>query len=89
MLNLLDGFFDVQNSATLVGATLRAGAMGKLLLVAVWTFRQTYGGQKVVSAAVGGPARRVAPFRIRHDAIPFVSPTPSGRTGPKLPLRHG
>jgi hypothetical protein len=27
-----------------------------------------------MGATIRGTARRVAPFRIRHDAIPFVSP---------------
>jgi hypothetical protein len=84
---LLGSFLDVQHGAALVSAALGAGAMGQLLLVAVRTLGNTYGGEEVVGAAVGGAARRVAPFRIRHDKIPFVFPPASAR-GPVLATRN-
>jgi hypothetical protein len=67
-LRLLDGFLDVQHGAALVGSALGAGAMGQLLLVAVGALGDADGGQKVVRAAKGSAARRVASFRIRHDS---------------------
>src|ERR1035441_1934933 len=63
--------------------------MGQLLIVAVGALGDSHGGQEVVRAAIGGPARRVAPFRIGHDKNSFrVSarfiPAP-GRTRSWLP----
>jgi len=72
VLSLLGGFLDVQNGAALVCAALGASAVGQLLFVAVGALRDARGRQKVVGAAIGCAARRVAPFRIRHGAIPFV-----------------
>jgi hypothetical protein len=69
---LLRGFLRIQHRTPLVLSALGAGVMGKLFLVAVRTLRNTGLGQKIVGAAVGSAARRVAPFRIRHDAIPFA-----------------
>jgi hypothetical protein len=74
---LLRSFLGIQHRPTLVLSTLGAGAMGKLLLVAVRALGNTRLSQEVVGAAVGGAARGVAPFRIRHDAIPFAF-SPSG-----------
>ena len=71
MLRLLDRFFGFKDSAAPVFAALGAGVMGQFLLVTVRAFRQTAGCEEVVCAAIGGSARRVAPFRVRHDAIPF------------------
>src|ERR1035438_587557 len=73
MLRLLGSFLHVQHRAALVGAALGAGAMRQLLLMAVRAFGDAHGGQKVVRAAKCGTACRVAPLRIRHDAVPFVS----------------
>ena len=69
--NLLGCFLDVQHGAALVLAALGAGAMGQLLLVAGGALGDAHGGQKVVRAAKCGAARRVAPFRIRHDKNSF------------------
>jgi hypothetical protein len=65
------GFLGFKHGAALVLAALGAGVMGQLLLVAIGALRDAGGGQEVVGAAVGGAARGVAPFRIRHGAIPF------------------
>src|SRR5215472_7011333 len=71
-LRLFRGFLGLRHNAALILSALRAGAVGKLLLVAVRTLREARRGQKVVSTAIGSAARRVAPFRIRHNAVPFV-----------------
>src|ERR1700685_1767568 len=81
---LLGCFLDVQHGAALVGPALGAGAMRQLLLVTVGALGDADGGQEVVRAAVGSSARRMAPFRIRHDKIPFVFP-PAGLTAPGQP----
>ena len=73
MLSLLRCFLDVQHGATLVRSALGASVMGKLLLVAVGALGYARGRQEVVRAAKCSAARGMAPFRIRHDAIPFVS----------------
>jgi hypothetical protein len=65
------GFLHFQNCTAFVLAALGAGAMGQLLLVAVGAFGDTRGREEIMSTAIGGAARRVAPFRIRHGAIPF------------------
>ena len=66
-------FLHCEHGAALVLAALGAGLMGQLFFVAIGALRESGGGKKVVSTAVGGAARGVAPFRIRHDAIPFKS----------------
>jgi hypothetical protein len=68
---LLGFFLDIKNGASLVFAALGASAMGELLLVTGGALRDAYSGQKVVRAAKGGAARRVAPFRIRHNKNSF------------------
>jgi hypothetical protein len=68
------GFLHIKNGTALVLAALGAGAMGQLLLVAVGALGDPGSRKEIVSTAIGSAARRVAPFRIRHDAIPFVSP---------------
>jgi hypothetical protein len=45
--------------------------MGQLFLVAVGAFREPGRSQKIVRTSESGAARGMAPFRIRHDAIPF------------------
>ena len=81
--SLLCGFLGLKHRAALVLSALGAGAMGKLLLVAVRALRQAGRGEEVVGAAIGGAARRVAPFRIRHGAIPFAfPPRPRPQQGP-------
>jgi hypothetical protein len=67
VLRLLGCFLDVQNGTALVSAAFGAGAVRELLLVAVRALGDADGGKKVVRAAKRGAARRVAPFRIRHD----------------------
>jgi len=89
MLRLLGGFLDVENGAAFVGAALGAGVVGKLLLVTVGALGDAAGGQKIVRPAIGGTARRVAPFRIRHGAIPFVFAPRQDRTGSGLPCGVG
>ena len=69
-VNLL-GFLHFQHGAAFVRSALGAGAMGQLLLVAVRALGEPGCGEKVVGTADGGTARGVAPFRIRHDAVPF------------------
>ena len=71
---LLGCFLDVQDQPLLVDPALGASAVGQFLLVTVGALRQALGRQEVMGATIRGTARRVAPFRIRHDAIPFVSP---------------
>jgi hypothetical protein len=68
---LLGFFLDIEDGASLVLAALGAGAMGQLLLVAGGALGDAHGGQKVVAAAKRGTARRVAPFRIRHNKNSF------------------
>jgi hypothetical protein len=68
---LLGCFLDINHGAALVLAALGAGAMGELLLVASGALGDPYSGQKVVRTAKGGAARRVAPFRIRHNKNSF------------------
>ena len=72
-MSILLGFLDFQHGAAFIRSALGAGAMGQLLFVAVRALREPGGGKKVVGTAEGGAARGVAPFRIRHDAIPFDS----------------
>ena len=79
---LLRGFLRIQNRTALVLSALGTGAMGKLLLMAVRALRNTSLSQKIVGTAVGAAARRVAPFRIRHDAIPFASRSLQTALGP-------
>jgi len=69
--SLLGGFLDFENLAALVLAALGAGAMGQLLLVAYRALGEAGGSEKIMGTTIGSAARRVAPFRIRHDAIPF------------------
>ena len=69
---LLRSFLGIQHRSALVLSALGAGAMGKLLLMAVRALRKAGLSQEVVGTAVGAAARRVAPFRIRHDALPFA-----------------
>ena len=77
MLSLTGGFLDGDDGAALVLATLATCLVGELLLLAVGANRHANGGQVVVRAAQCSAAHRVAPFRIRHGAIPFVSPPDS------------
>ena len=83
---LLRGFLRVQHCPALVLSALRAGAMGKLLLMAVRALRNTGLSQEVVGTAIGAAARRMAPFRIRHDAIPFAFSLHPDHTRSSLPL---
>src|SRR6185503_6411295 len=69
---LLRSFLRIQHRTTLVLSALGTGTMGKLLLMAVRALRKTGRSQEIVGTAIGGAARRVAPFRIRHGAIPFA-----------------
>ena len=69
---LLGGFLRLDDGTALVLATFGAGTVGKLLLVAVRALGEAGGSEEVVGTSIGGAARRVAPFRIRHNAIPFV-----------------
>jgi len=73
-IGLLAGFFGHKDIATLIGAALLAGTMGKFPLVAVWALGEAGGGQEVVAAALGSPLLGVAPFWIRHCSIPFNRP---------------
>jgi L-serine deaminase len=66
LTGVLPGFLHFQDGAALVRSALGAGAVGQLLFVAVGTLGEARRGQKIVGAAVGGAARGVAPFRIRH-----------------------
>ena len=75
----LAGFFDRQNIAALVRATLAACTMGKLTLVAVRALGGAGGGQEVVAAALRRTLLGVTPFRIRHCGIPFNRPHPAQR----------
>jgi hypothetical protein len=85
--SLLGSFFDVQNLAAVVDAAFGAGAVGLLLFVAIRAFAQGRLDEKIMGAAVGGSARGVAPFRIGHGKIPFVS---SGIAGaPAQEIRAG
>jgi hypothetical protein len=68
---VLASFFDRKNVAALVGATLAAGAVRKLALVAVRALREAGRCQKIVAAALGSPLLGVAPFWIRHCCIPL------------------
>jgi hypothetical protein len=54
---LLRSFLRLDHSPALVLAALGAGAMGKLLLVAVRALRKTSCGKEVVGAAKSGAAR--------------------------------
>src|SRR6185437_9658462 len=80
---LLLGFLRFAVAAVAIGLALGAGAVRQLLLVAVRTLRHAAGAQKVVRAAIGGAARRMAPLRIGHGAIPFVTPPPAHPLGSK------
>jgi hypothetical protein len=64
---LLGCFLDVQNGTALVCAAFGAGTMRELLLMAVGAFGNADSSEKVVRTAKRGAARRMAPFRIRHD----------------------
>ena len=86
---LLGGFLGLDDGATLVLAALGAGAMRELLFVAIRTLRKASGSEEVVSTAIGGAARRVAPFRIRHDAIPFVFVAGQVTQDRTVPFRRG
>jgi hypothetical protein len=66
-------FLHIEHGAALVLAALGAGLMGQLFFVAIGALRESGSGKKVVRTAKGGAARGMAPFRIRHDAIPFKS----------------
>jgi hypothetical protein len=77
---LLGRFFHVQNGTALVLAALGAGPVRKLLLVAVGALGDADGGEKVVRAAVGGAARRVASLRIRHDKFLSCFPSLAGKS---------
>src|SRR5215469_4095353 len=59
-------FLDLYHFATFVIATLGAGAMGHLLLVAIGTLGKRVLRQGIVRPPGGGSSLRVAPFRIRH-----------------------
>jgi hypothetical protein len=63
---VLLAFFDFDDFATLVIATLRAGAMGHLLPVAVRALGERVGCEVVMGAAVAGAGFGVSPFWIRH-----------------------
>jgi hypothetical protein len=54
---LLRGFLGFEHRAPLVLSALGAGAMGKLLLVAVRALRNASCGKEVVGAAKSGAAR--------------------------------
>jgi hypothetical protein len=60
--------------------------MGQLFLVAAGALGEAAGGQKVMGAAVGSAARRVAPFRIRHGNS-FLFFTPLGRLSGSASMR--
>ena len=54
---LLRGFLGLKHRAAFVLSALGAGAMGKLLLVAVWALGDSGRSEEVVGAAVGSTAR--------------------------------
>ena len=64
---MLFGFLHFQHGAAFIRSAFGAGAMGKLLLMAVRALGEPGWGEKVVGTAIGGTARGVAPLRIRHD----------------------
>ena len=55
--DLLCGFLGVQHGPAFVLSALGAGAMGKLLLVAVGALRDSGRGEEVMGAAISGTAR--------------------------------
>ena len=74
MLSLTSGFLDSDDGAAFVLATLATCLVGELFLLAVRADGDADGSQLIVRAAQCSAAHRVAPFRIRHGAIPFVFP---------------
>src|ERR1700733_4169170 len=70
-VSALAGFLDFENFSTFVVATLGAGPMRHLALVAVGTFRECVAFQRVMGAPASGTRFRVSPFWIWHFRFPF------------------
>jgi len=65
---VLLGFFNGNNFAALVEAALGAGAVGRLLLVAVRAIGQRRLAQEIMRPASAGALLRMTAFRIRHGS---------------------
>jgi hypothetical protein len=65
----LAGFLNFEDFATFVIATLGAGAMWHLALVAIRTLRERVAFQGIVRAPGAGALFRVSPFWIRHSGV--------------------
>jgi hypothetical protein len=62
----LAGFLNIEDFASLIVSTLRAGAMGHFSLVTVGALGKVVAFQCVVGAPGGGAPLGVSPFWIRH-----------------------
>jgi len=69
----LAGLLRLEDLAAFVMSAFGTDAVRHLLFVAVGTFRQRIGSEKVVSAAASGTSLGVPPFWIRHGCDSLVS----------------
>jgi hypothetical protein len=72
---LAGGFFDLDDFAALVKATLGTSTVRQLALVAIRALGQSGIGQVIVRTALGSTRLGMTSFRIRHENLATGSPT--------------